>query len=122
MHSSKNRRQSSTTEEICKQQKMQPDPTDVPLSPSFDSLIPSLVGLREKCAVLNAQMDQLKDANATLSCFNESFGAFLFGFAANGTVTQWPHKMADNGGKSWPSNDDEWTFDMYTRANPANRS
>lgn len=102
MHSSKKRRQSNTSEEVCKQQKMQHDTADVPLNPSFDSLIPSLVGFREKCAVMNAQMDQLKDANATLSCFNESFGAFLFGLAANGTVAPWPipHKMADTSGKS----------------------
>lgn len=119
MSSSRKRQQSNTSDEVCKQQKVQHVIQHVTTDSPLDSLIPSLVGIREKCVVMNEQMDQLKDSNTALSRFNGSFGAFLFGMAANGAVVQCPDlpKMADKSGKSsslrMMMNE---TFAMYTRA------
>ncbi|GAN09939.1 hypothetical protein MAM1_0305d09472 [Mucor ambiguus] len=55
----------------------------------FDELIPSLEALSDGFKDMHKQFVKLKRVNDNLVEFNDSFGAFLFGLAANDTTIAW---------------------------------
>ncbi|OAD08361.1 hypothetical protein MUCCIDRAFT_76729 [Mucor lusitanicus CBS 277.49] len=59
------------------------------VSTAFDTLIPSLEAIAAGFKDMHKQMNKLKRVNDNLVDFNDSFGAFLFGLAANDTTVKW---------------------------------
>lgn len=55
----------------------------------FDTLIPSIDALSGRFKDMHKQFDKLKQVNDNLVEFNDAFGAFLFGLAANDTTIKW---------------------------------
>ncbi|KAK4510560.1 histone deacetylase [Mucor velutinosus] len=62
----------------------------------FDTLIPSLEALSDGFKDMHKQFDKLKKVNDNLVEFNDSFGAFLFGLAANDTTIKWRSPITES--------------------------
>ncbi|KAG0172195.1 hypothetical protein DFQ28_007476, partial [Apophysomyces sp. BC1034] len=56
----------------------------------FDVLEGQIGAVGDAFAEMADQLDQLKDVNDTLTRFNESFGAFMFGMASNASALRFP--------------------------------
>ncbi|KAI8338591.1 hypothetical protein BC941DRAFT_423305 [Chlamydoabsidia padenii] len=91
MNPTTKRKRPDSTKELYKKQKLVKDPTkgSQPTLTCSDDLTLTLVALRNKTVMLNEQMARLENFHNHISCFNNSFGAFLFGMAANNTTAQW---------------------------------
>lgn len=56
---------------------------------SIDIFVPSIKAIAGSFEDMHTQFQSLKRVNDSLASFNQAFGSFLFGMAANDTTLQW---------------------------------
>lgn len=66
-------------------------PTVTPLTFLEDEALPILA---EETAALHANLTDMADIHQSLSTFNESFAAFLYGIKMNAFCVEWPEVRA----------------------------
>jgi hypothetical protein len=63
---------------------------------SIDILTPSIKAISDSFKEMHTQFESLKRVNDSLACFNEAFGSFLFGMAANDMTLEWKEVIRKN--------------------------